>query len=96
MIQFIKQTLHVLKSPCREHAELFSRALDERLPAGTRFGLRVHILYCTCCRAYRASLLELREAARAIVPELDSSRTMPAGVRERVRSSIVGDAKENN
>jgi hypothetical protein len=90
VIRFFTQVFAVLRMPCKEHAALFSRELDEPLPSGTRFGLRVHVLYCSGCRAYRASLRTLRDAARSMI-DLDSpSQGMPAEVRQRMEAVVRG------
>ncbi len=41
---------------CLESARLLSERRDHSLPLGKRIGLRVHLLLCSLCRAYRTQI----------------------------------------
>ncbi|HXS10091.1 MAG TPA: hypothetical protein VN852_08900 [Candidatus Krumholzibacteria bacterium] len=41
---------------CLESARLLSERRDHPLPLGKRIGLRVHLLICSLCRAYRTQI----------------------------------------
>ena len=41
---------------CLESARLMSERRDHPLPLGKRIGLRIHLLVCSLCRAYRTQL----------------------------------------
>lgn len=95
MMGFVRDMARVLRMPCRAHAEIMSRACDAPLSRGTAFGLRVHLVYCAGCRAYRAHLRRLRASARALGARLDAEAGMPGTVRERVSAAISRSQHEN-
>jgi len=41
---------------CLESARLLSERHDRPLPLGKRIGLRLHLLICSICRAYRTQI----------------------------------------
>jgi hypothetical protein len=41
---------------CLESARLLSERRDHPLPLGQRIGLRLHLLICSLCRAYRTQI----------------------------------------
>ncbi|PKL61294.1 MAG: hypothetical protein CVU17_08170 [Betaproteobacteria bacterium HGW-Betaproteobacteria-11] len=49
---------------CREETELLSQALDRPLTFGERFGLVMHLIFCSGCRATERHLAFLRTATR--------------------------------
>lgn len=49
---------------CRESTLLASRALDGRLPVGTRLRLFAHHLSCKACQAYARQLKQIRHLIR--------------------------------
>ena len=51
-----------LAMPCREASRLQSEQLDHALSGAQRFGLRLHLLYCTACRRYGRHLRFLRHS----------------------------------
>ncbi|MGD9693373.1 MAG: hypothetical protein AB7G17_08430 [Phycisphaerales bacterium] len=87
MIGAIREIVRVMSLPCVEHAPLFSRAQDERLPWATRTGLRMHTWVCAPCRRLRRQLRELANAARALRQSAGpiEPASMPGDVRERLR-----------
>lgn len=94
MIAFVRDVLRVLRMPCREHAALFSRQLDEPLPRGIAAGLRIHVLYCTGCRNFRAQIRRLRDLAGRIGREVDAGENMPPAVRDRVIQRASGTSRK--
>jgi hypothetical protein len=94
MIGFTRDVFRVLGMPCREHAALLSKQLDDPLPSGIATGLRIHILYCGGCKRFRAQIRRLRDMAGSIGQELDSGEAMPLGVRERVLRGAAGPSKK--
>ncbi len=95
MIGYLRDVLRVLRAPCREHAPLLSKQLDADLRPGIAAGLRLHVLYCTGCRRYRAQIRQLREMTRTLGRETDSGAAtpMPSEVRERILRCALGDSK---
>lgn len=94
MIGFVRDVLRVLGMPCREHTALFSKQLDEPLPAGIAAGLRIHILYCGGCKKFRAQIRRLRELAGSIGRESDAGEAMPQAVRDRVQQRAADQSKK--
>lgn len=94
MIGFVRDVLRVLKMPCREHTALFSRQLDEPLPRGIQAGLRLHVLYCTGCKRFRAQVRRLREVAGGLGRDLNAGEAMPRAVRGRVLGRAADEAKK--
>ena len=50
---------------CREATRLMSEAQDRELETSERLSLRLHLLACRGCRAYRRQMDFLRSACRA-------------------------------
>ena len=80
----------VLNLPCRTHAELLTRELDEPLSRGTRWGLAIHLLYCTGCKRLRAQLRRLKELSRSLANAPEAGEPMPPAARERIVESLRG------
>ena len=94
MIGVVRDIFRVLGMPCREHTALFSRQLDERLPPGVALGLRIHILYCTGCRRFRAQIRHLRDLAAKIGEEVTAGGGMPGAVRESILRRAADQSKK--
>lgn len=88
MIRFIRDTARVLTMRCTEHAALMSRAFEEPLSRGERFGLRLHKTYCTGCRRFGKQLLAMRRLAGSLGREADATPHMPLDVQQRVEHAI--------
>ena len=86
MIQFVRDVAFVLNAPCREHAGLLSRDLDEPLRRGLRVGLWLHLRMCAGCRAFKAQIARLRALHAADAPSPHA--TMPAEVRARIERGV--------
>lgn len=95
MIRFVRDVLRVLRMPCREQNALFSKHLDEPLSPGLFAGLRIHILYCSGCKKYRAQIQKLRDLAQRIGQDLASGESMPAALRSRVLGRAADKSKKN-
>lgn len=95
MIGFARDVLRVLRMPCREHAELFTRQLDEPLPRGVAAGLRIHVLYCEGCRKFRAQILKLRDASRDLARDIHAGEALPKAVRDRIVARAADATKKN-
>lgn len=50
---------------CREATRLMSEAQDRELESGEHLSLRLHLVTCRGCRAYRRQMDFLRAACRA-------------------------------
>jgi hypothetical protein len=78
----VREWLRLLNAPCRDIAALISAAMDADLPRAQRWAVRIHLVYCRACRAYRRHLRLLREvlrlaADRAASGELEPSAQSP-------------------
>lgn len=99
MIGYVRDIFRVLGMPCRSHTELFSRQLDAPLAPGIAMGLRIHVLYCTGCKRFRAQIHALRALMNAIDAETETGaeagagssadQKMPPDVRARVMQSAA-------
>ena len=94
MIQVIRDVIRVLSMPCKEHTKLFTRQLDEPLPPGVALGLRVHVVYCKGCKRFRRQIQRLREIARNVGLEIESSVGMPQALRESIQKRIDEESKK--
>lgn len=94
MIAFTRDILHVLRMPCREHAALMSKQLDEPLPRGIAAGLRIHILYCQGCKRFRAQIRRLNTLVGSMGQELEAGPAMPQSARERVLRRVADEVKK--
>ena len=96
MIRFVRDTMRVLRMPCREHVALFSRQLDTPLPRGEAFGLRLHIVYCSGCRRFREHLRHLQSLGRSLAEQAGNESGLPADVRDRLNASVLAQASKKN
>jgi hypothetical protein len=71
---------------CKEVSRLVSETLDRRLPFGQRVAMRLHLLMCHACKAYKKRLillqniLRLYAAGKGLNPEIKLS----AKARDRI------------
>lgn len=56
---------------CKDATHLMSEALDRPLGRGERLRLRVHLLFCGGCRAFRQQMDFLRLATRRFLERGD-------------------------
>ncbi|MDX2146987.1 MAG: hypothetical protein SFZ23_05645 [Planctomycetota bacterium] len=87
--RYVRGVVGVLNMSCREHAELLSRQLDQRLEPGQALGLKLHLCVCRGCRAFGASLRRLRSLTSTLRDELERGEGMPEAVREKISRSII-------
>ena len=95
MIRFARDIVRVLKMPCREHVELFSRQIDTPLSRGESFGLRLHIVYCGGCRRFREHMRHLQSLGQTLAKLDENEAGLPADVRERLNASVARASKKN-
>ena len=88
---------YILTLSCDEATRLTSAAMDRRLSAVERVGLRLHYLSCRFCRRYRRQLSLLRQllrrrdahiAAEAAIP----AATLPPDAKERIRRALISNS----
>ena len=80
-----------LSPTCKQAARLQSVALDRTLMPVERFGLRLHLLLCKCCRAYGKQIKFLSAAAKEHASDDDQPSPQPAlssEARERIKRSL--------
>ena len=80
---------------CKEAVRLQSEALDHRLPALERFGLRLHLFLCKWCRRYGKQIRLLHDAAREHPEALADAvpQKLSPAARERISHSLRHQAK---
>lgn len=71
---------------CKEVSRLASEALDRRLPFGQRVAMRLHLVMCHACRAYKKRLILLQKILRfyAAGKGLDPEIKLSVKTRERI------------
>lgn len=90
MIGRLHNALGRLNLNCRESARLISESNDRELSWPDRLGLRLHLCICGACRAYRHSILILREMMRRSgqIPFSDDSEGLPDAARDRILEKL--------
>lgn len=74
---------------CLESARLLSERRDHPLPPGKRLGLRLHLLICSLCRAYRTQLEAVcRISHHAGAAPSSHGATLPPGRRQAMQDAI--------
>ena len=49
---------------CKEGSRLVSESFDQELPLRQRIGVRLHLMMCATCNAYRRQMLLLRRLVK--------------------------------
>jgi predicted anti-sigma-YlaC factor YlaD len=89
------KNLKLLNLNCREAGRLVSEGMDRELALMERIGLRIHLVICSACRAWRRQLTLIRTAIRkdaavAVGTAPEHVRTkLSDAARERIRSAIA-------
>ncbi len=83
---------------CRESAKLISDELDRKLPLWLRLGLRVHLMMCSACRAYRQQLGALNklisERFRGDRPaDTADPQSLSNAARQRIKAALRDQAR---
>jgi predicted anti-sigma-YlaC factor YlaD len=87
--------IKLLNLNCRAATRLLSESLDRDLTRIERIGLRLHLIVCGACRAYRRQLAAMRRMIRrhlATGGDADSEARLSAEARERILKTIEGRA----
>jgi predicted anti-sigma-YlaC factor YlaD len=86
------KNLKLLNLNCRQASRLISEAMDRKLSFMERLGLRLHLMICTACRAWRRQVLLIRRAMRSQAREAgrapETDATLTAEARRRIRIAI--------
>lgn len=82
---------------CRDISKLVSESLDRDLPLRFRVELRLHLMMCGFCRAYKKQSLSLRKMLSlhdaVLVDDASSDIHLSAGAGERIKKAL-NDANE--
>jgi hypothetical protein len=83
--------LRALSPTCREAATLISAADIRPLTRWERVGLRLHLLICRACRAYRSSVRTLRVLVGrvAAMPPDREAEPLPEAARQRILQVLL-------
>jgi hypothetical protein len=82
----IRRFFRIVSPTCEEMTALISAMQDRRLPLPTRLRMRVHFLYCRCCRRVRDQFAFVRRAC---------SQIDTAGADAELQTSLEAAEKEN-
>jgi len=76
---------------CREATKMMSDGLDRRLTRWQRMQLRLHVMMCSACRAYRHQLELVRALLRRRFsddPQPTEHEQLPDTARQRIRQRL--------
>ena len=80
---------------CKEVSHLVSESLDHRLPLRQRMGVRLHLMMCGMCRAYRDQILLLRRILHLYSKADDVENTPDENLSDEARQRIKDALKKN-
>lgn len=83
---------------CEMAARLISESLDGKLPLGRRMALKIHLLMCRLCPRFLRQMLFLKAASNHYEKEIeeDTSYSLPADAREKIRSLLAPDLEKKD
>lgn len=85
---------------CKEVSKLVSDSLEEQLPFRKRIGVRMHLMMCTMCRAYRKQLLLLRQILSGYNRWLEERGSeqdrLPSEAAHRIKNTLEEHAKKSS
>lgn len=64
------ELLRLLNAPCRDIAALVSAAMDGNLRPSQRWAVRIHLVYCRACRAYKRQCLFLHRVLQLAMEQV--------------------------
>ena len=75
---------------CKEITQLISEGLDRRLSFWQRVGLRLHLMMCGACTAYRRQITALNKLVSAHFGESGSAgpHLLSGEVRQRIKATL--------
>jgi len=73
---------------CKEISRLVSESLDRKLPFRLRMEVRLHLMMCNLCRAYRNRTLLLRKILRRYDALLEEETSVDSCLSERASARI--------
>lgn len=87
------KNIKLLNLNCRQASRLVSDGMDRQLTRMERVGLRLHLIICSACRAWRRQLLFIRRAIRQR-PQADEQidGRLSAEARQRIREALEIDS----
>ncbi|HAB14933.1 MAG TPA: zf-HC2 domain-containing protein [Verrucomicrobiota bacterium] len=82
--------LAALTPPCRQIAQLASRAYERPLSPWTRFRLRMHLRICAACERYLRQLEILHQAAGSMgeKPPTAANARLAADAKDRLKRRL--------
>lgn len=81
---------------CKETAQLVSEGLDRKLSLWQRMNLRLHLMMCGACSAYRRQVETLNRIVRRRFDEsaVDATATEAPGCPEQTKRRITESLRE--
>ncbi len=79
---------------CKQTARLISEGLDRKLPLWQRMSLRLHLMMCGACVAYRRQVQTLNQivrrrfAASAVDATATDAPACPEQTKRRIKTSL--------
>lgn len=86
-MKLLAKAMTLLSPSCKEASRLQSRALDQKLPALERLGLRIHLTLCKWCRRYGKQIRFLRDAAHHHLAD-NTSQKLSQSARDRIKQRL--------
>jgi predicted anti-sigma-YlaC factor YlaD len=80
---------------CKGATQLISDGLDRKLPWWRRMGLRVHVMMCAACRAYRRQVIAIDALVRDRYgpdPSIEPIQSLSDERRERIKAALRDQA----
>jgi hypothetical protein len=78
---------------CHEAAQLISEQKDHKLGFKDRLGLRMHLVMCRMCNAYKNKLDMIsrfaRQASEFMLGEQPSAVTLSADAKDRIKRNLT-------
>ncbi len=75
---------------CKETSQVLSEARDQTLPRKKRFMLKMHLMMCDRCHAYKnqlATLYQTYQKHRTNL-EFDSEVRLPGNIKEEIKNEL--------
>jgi predicted anti-sigma-YlaC factor YlaD len=81
------KSVKLLNLNCRQASRLVSEGMDRDLCFMERLGLRLHLMICSACRAWRRQVLLIRRLLRSGTDDA----TLTPMARQRILAALEGE-----
>ncbi|MBI1195811.1 MAG: zf-HC2 domain-containing protein [Gammaproteobacteria bacterium] len=73
---------------CKEVSELVSQSLDRKLSLRERASVRLHLMMCHMCAAYRRQIEFMHDAVRRLGRQAQTQGTLSDEAKARIKKRI--------